>query len=378
MKKKMIQAAKIIGTGLATTGLIGAGVGIGVVFGALILGVARNLLLRGQLFAYAILGFAFAEATALFSLIFSMSSLFGKYTIPSAHPFLTTGSQLESGLGKSKIVLLILSSTGITLNISLPNIGNYFNNLTNNVYDATLANLFSNSINIPNVINNIEPHITRFSNNIVANTDYLNVFIPRGSSLDYNVLHSTLALFQANPQYVVIVIFPILLALARVMNGIISGLERLGNLIRVRVPLTNSQRMFRLNITRFRGMATRFCSSTCSCSCKFVKNKFIDLKQTSVSSTLKWAKNKVKDFMPSWMFTYNSRDIIPTNIIAYLVHGATTCNHSFKEVESPNAVLTWRCSLCTSGPFFKIWECAYCKVKRCRGCVGKDHNGRGC
>ena len=33
----MIQAAKIIGTGLATTGLIGAGVGIGVVFGACII-----------------------------------------------------------------------------------------------------------------------------------------------------------------------------------------------------------------------------------------------------------------------------------------------------------------------------------------------------
>ena len=65
---KMIQAAKIIGTGLATTGLIGAGVGIGVVFGALILGVARNPSLRGQLFSYAILGFAFAEATGLFAL----------------------------------------------------------------------------------------------------------------------------------------------------------------------------------------------------------------------------------------------------------------------------------------------------------------------
>ncbi len=64
-KCNMIQAAKIIGTGLATTGLIGAGVGIGVVFGALILGVARNPSLRGQLFAYAILGFAFAEATGL-------------------------------------------------------------------------------------------------------------------------------------------------------------------------------------------------------------------------------------------------------------------------------------------------------------------------
>ena len=51
--KKMIQVAKIIGTGLATTGLIGAGVGIGIVFGALILGVARNPSLRGQLFSHA-------------------------------------------------------------------------------------------------------------------------------------------------------------------------------------------------------------------------------------------------------------------------------------------------------------------------------------
>lgn len=61
----MLQASKIIGTGLATTGLIGAGVGIGIVFGALILGVARNPALRGQLFGYAILGFAFSEATGL-------------------------------------------------------------------------------------------------------------------------------------------------------------------------------------------------------------------------------------------------------------------------------------------------------------------------
>ena len=52
----MLQAAKIIGTGLATTGLIGAGVGIGVVFGALIIGVSRNPSLRGQFFSYAILG----------------------------------------------------------------------------------------------------------------------------------------------------------------------------------------------------------------------------------------------------------------------------------------------------------------------------------
>lgn len=61
----MLQASKILGTGMATTGLIGAGIGIGIVFGALILGVARNPALRGQLFTYAILGFAFSEATGL-------------------------------------------------------------------------------------------------------------------------------------------------------------------------------------------------------------------------------------------------------------------------------------------------------------------------
>jgi F-type H+-transporting ATPase subunit c len=74
--KYMIQAAKIIGTGLATTGLIGAGVGIGVVFGALIIGVSRNPSLRGQLFAYAILGFAFAEATGLFALMMAFLLLY--------------------------------------------------------------------------------------------------------------------------------------------------------------------------------------------------------------------------------------------------------------------------------------------------------------
>ena len=72
----MEQAAKIVGTGMATAGLIGAGVGIGVVFGALILGVARNPQLRGQLFSYAILGFAFSEATGLFTLMMGFLLLY--------------------------------------------------------------------------------------------------------------------------------------------------------------------------------------------------------------------------------------------------------------------------------------------------------------
>jgi F-type H+-transporting ATPase subunit c len=73
----MIQAVKIIDTGLATTGLIGAGVGIGVVFGVLILGVTRNPSLIGQFFfSYAILGFAFAEATDLFALMIAFLLLY--------------------------------------------------------------------------------------------------------------------------------------------------------------------------------------------------------------------------------------------------------------------------------------------------------------
>ena len=72
----MIQSAKIIASGLATIGLVGAGIGIGVVFGALILGVARNPSLKGQLFSYAILGFAFAEATGLFALMMAFLLLY--------------------------------------------------------------------------------------------------------------------------------------------------------------------------------------------------------------------------------------------------------------------------------------------------------------
>jgi F0F1-type ATP synthase membrane subunit c/vacuolar-type H+-ATPase subunit K len=61
----MLAAAKYIGAGVACSGLIGAGAGIGTVFGSLILAIARNPQLRGQLFTYAILGFALAEATGL-------------------------------------------------------------------------------------------------------------------------------------------------------------------------------------------------------------------------------------------------------------------------------------------------------------------------
>ncbi|KAK3671804.1 ATP synthetase subunit 9 [Recurvomyces mirabilis] len=76
MTTAIVVAAKMQGAGLATVGLTGAGVGIGTVFAALINGVARNPSLRGQLFSYAILGFAFAEATGLFALMIAFLILY--------------------------------------------------------------------------------------------------------------------------------------------------------------------------------------------------------------------------------------------------------------------------------------------------------------
>ena len=72
----MLILGKLIGAGLATIALGGAGVGIGVVFGSLILGVARNPSVANVLFGYAILGFALTEAIALFGLMMAFLILF--------------------------------------------------------------------------------------------------------------------------------------------------------------------------------------------------------------------------------------------------------------------------------------------------------------
>jgi F-type H+-transporting ATPase subunit c len=75
------MGSKFIGAGLATISLAGAGVGIGSVFSALILGLSRNPGLDKQLFGYAILGFALTEAIALFGLMMAFLILFGFFFI---------------------------------------------------------------------------------------------------------------------------------------------------------------------------------------------------------------------------------------------------------------------------------------------------------
>ena len=72
----MLESAKMIGAGLASIGLGGAAIGIGVVFAALIQGVARNPSQGKVLMGHAILGFALSEATGLFCLMMSFMILF--------------------------------------------------------------------------------------------------------------------------------------------------------------------------------------------------------------------------------------------------------------------------------------------------------------
>lgn len=73
----LLQCAKIIGSGLATISISGAGVGIGVVFSGLLNAFAKNPALSKQLFTFALFGFALTEAIALFGLMMSFLLLYG-------------------------------------------------------------------------------------------------------------------------------------------------------------------------------------------------------------------------------------------------------------------------------------------------------------
>nr|YP_684392.1 ATP synthase F0 subunit 9 [Oltmannsiellopsis viridis]ABC96350.1 ATP synthase F0 subunit 9 [Oltmannsiellopsis viridis] len=67
-----IEAAKLIGAGIATIGVLGSGIGIGFLFGSFFNAVARNPSVNKQLFPSVILGSALTEAIALFALMIAL------------------------------------------------------------------------------------------------------------------------------------------------------------------------------------------------------------------------------------------------------------------------------------------------------------------
>jgi len=71
-----LECFKLVGAGLATIGLVGAGTGVGFVFGSLISAISRNPVLKPELFKMAILGFALTEAVGLLALMMAFLILF--------------------------------------------------------------------------------------------------------------------------------------------------------------------------------------------------------------------------------------------------------------------------------------------------------------
>ncbi len=71
-----VEAARFIGAGLAAMALIGAGIGIGNVFGNFLAGALRNPGAAAGQTANLLLGFALCEATGLFGLVIALIMLY--------------------------------------------------------------------------------------------------------------------------------------------------------------------------------------------------------------------------------------------------------------------------------------------------------------
>lgn len=71
-----LEALKFIGVGLLGFGMLGAAIGVGLVFAAILNGIARNPSAEKQLSKYAYIGAGMAEAMGLFALVLAFMLLF--------------------------------------------------------------------------------------------------------------------------------------------------------------------------------------------------------------------------------------------------------------------------------------------------------------
>ena len=71
-----VEAAKLIGAGLAVVGLGGVGIGIGNIFSSMISSGARNPAAIPTVQTFMWIGFALVEAVALYALLIALLLLF--------------------------------------------------------------------------------------------------------------------------------------------------------------------------------------------------------------------------------------------------------------------------------------------------------------
>jgi F-type H+-transporting ATPase subunit c len=71
-----IEAARLLGAGIASIALIGAGVGIGIIFGNYLNGALRNPGAAAGQFTNLLVGFALCEFTGLLGVVMAFIILF--------------------------------------------------------------------------------------------------------------------------------------------------------------------------------------------------------------------------------------------------------------------------------------------------------------
>jgi F-type H+-transporting ATPase subunit c len=72
----IVSAGNAIGAGLAMTGMIGAGIGVGNIFGNFLSGALRNPSAADSQFGRAFVGAALAEGLGIFALVVALLLLF--------------------------------------------------------------------------------------------------------------------------------------------------------------------------------------------------------------------------------------------------------------------------------------------------------------
>lgn len=72
-----LEAAKMIGAGLAVLPMFGVGIGLGNLFSNIIAAIGRNPSVEGSVKGVGLLYFALIEAVALFALLIALLILFG-------------------------------------------------------------------------------------------------------------------------------------------------------------------------------------------------------------------------------------------------------------------------------------------------------------
>ena len=70
------EALKFIGAGLSPLGMFGAAIGVGLVFAAMLNGIARNPSAEPKLAKYVYIGAGLAEAMGLFALVIGLILIF--------------------------------------------------------------------------------------------------------------------------------------------------------------------------------------------------------------------------------------------------------------------------------------------------------------